>query len=392
MRSSLILPRATRLCAAALSTAVLVITACSDNPTAPIPTAVGRVTVSATGEPVAGANVSVGDISSTTDADGGFELTGLVQGPARIRGTATGFDAFEADIIVPAGRITQDIAMKRIEVFELGDFTLQIAATVPRVRGVLVTLGGPNTRAFASGGTFGAPLPQVEASLQEMGQQLRALAASRGLAVLGTSRAGMPNSAASDQAIVQAIQQAATLSGRTDLPNAPFLLYGLSGGAPEASGFTVRNASRTAGLFLKVPAGIEAATSGPALGVPAYVVLAQTDAFINNGTISAAYAANRAAGAPWALAMEMGVVHHSLSPIQRDLTVDWMNTILGLRLGNAPSDQLRAVTESSGWLGDPASTEVMAWSSYSGNPRSLSWLPSQGSAEKWRAFVRTGMP
>ncbi len=392
MRSSVMLSRGTRFRAAALLTAAMVISACSDNPAAPIPTAVGRVTVSATGEPVAGAKVSIGDITATTDAEGGFELTGLVEGPAKIRGTATGFDPFEADISVAAGKITHDIGMKRIELFELGNFTLHISENVSRVRGVLVALGGPDTRGFASGRVFGAPVAQVEASLQTLGQQMRSMAASRGLAILGTSRAAMPNAAASDQAIIEAIQQAATASGRTDLPTAPFLIYGLSGGAPEASGFTVRNASRVAGIFLRVPSSFESITSGPALGVPAYVVLAQMDAFVNNTTLNAGYSANRSAGAPWAVAMELGVPHHALSPAQRDLTIDWMNTILGMRLGNAPLDPLRAITESSGWVGDPSSTEIAAYSSYTGNPRSASWLPSQAAAEKWRAFVRTGMP
>ncbi|MGK2963020.1 MAG: carboxypeptidase-like regulatory domain-containing protein, partial [Gemmatimonadaceae bacterium] len=300
MRSSLVPLRASRFRAAAFIFAAMVITACSDNPAAPIPTAVGRVTVSATGDPVPGASVSIGAITATTDPDGRFELAGLVEGPAKIRGTATGFDPFEADIAVPSGTITHDIGMKRIELFESGDFTLHISETVSRVRGVLVALGGPNTRAFASGGVFGAPLPQVEASLQTLGQQMRAMAASRGLAILGTSRAAMPNTAASDQAIIEAIQQAASASGRADLSAAPFLLYALSGGAPEASGFTVRNASRVAGLFLKVPLSFDQVTSGPALDVPAYVVLAEVDAFINNGAIKTAYSANRAAGAPWA--------------------------------------------------------------------------------------------
>jgi hypothetical protein len=386
------MPRPATLRVVALFTAALVIAACSDDPTAPIPTATGRVTVSATGDPIAGAKVSIGDITATTDADGRFELSGLVEGPATIRGTATGFDQFEADISVPSGAITRNIAMNRIELFELGDFTLQIAATVSKARGILVALGGPDTRGFASGAAFGAPLPQVEASLQTFGQQLRALAASRGLAILGTSRAAMANGASSDQAILQAIQQAAAMSGREDLVSAPFLVYGMSGGGPEAAGFVARNASRIAGLFLKAPLSVESVTSGPALGVPTYVVLAELDVFIDNTTIKSAYSANRGAGAQWALASEIGVPHHSLSPAQRDLTADWMNTILGMRLGNAPSDPLRAITESSGWLGEPVNAQVMSWDNYSGDRRTASWFPSQATAEKWRTFVRTGMP
>src|SRR5688572_8724676 len=98
----------------------IVVAACSDSPTAPVPSVTGRVTASATGDPVVGATIMVGTATTTTNADGRFELTGLVEGAAKIQGTATGFDPFEADITIPDGPVTQDIAMKRIQLFVLG--------------------------------------------------------------------------------------------------------------------------------------------------------------------------------------------------------------------------------------------------------------------------------
>ena len=374
-----------------LLSASLLLGAC-DNPAAPVPAVKGIVTVSATGAPVAGAKVSIGEISVTTGSDGKFEITGVVAGPAKIRGTATGFESFEADITVPDGPATQNISLKRTELFEFTDFAVYVPASVVQVRGVLVTLGGPDTRGFASGGVFGAPMPAVETALQTFGVRLRAMAATKGLAIIGTSQASLSNDAGSDAVILQAVQQAATLSGREDLKTAPYFLYGLSGGGPEASGFTVRNAGRVAGLFLKAPLSVEAISAGPALGIPTYVVLEQLDVFVDNVALTAAYRANRAAGAPWALALELGSPHHSLSPQQSDLTAHWMDTILGMRLGNVAGDALRAISESSGWVGDASATQVLGWSSYSGNPRSASWFPSQGTAEEWLSFIKLGSP
>lgn len=372
-----------------LATAILA-SACGDNPAAPVPSVKGVVTVSATGVPFAGARVSIGDVSTTAGTDGRFELTGLIAGPATIRATATGFEAFESDIIVADGPATKDIPLKRIELFQFTGYALYVPAAVAQVRGVVITLGGPDTRAFASAGSFGAAAPSVEAALQSMGQQLRAMAASKGLSIIGTSQAQMANGGMSDGNILAAIQQAALVSGREDLKSAPFLVYGISGGAPEASGFTVRNAARVAGLFLKVPKSVEALASGPALGIPTYVILAELDLSVNNTTLTASYLANREAGALWALGLEPGVPHLSLSPAQRDLTINWINTILGMRLGSAASDAIRPISEASGWLGDPTSAQVMSWSSFSGNPRSASWFPSQGTAEEWRTFVKPG--
>ena len=218
------------------------------------------------------------------------------------------------------------------------------------------------------------------------------MAADQGLAILGTSRAAMANSAASDQAILDALSTAAELSGRAELRGAPYMVYGISGGAPEASGFVARNPKRTAALFLKVPVSFESVTGTPVPSVPTYVVLAQFDAFVDNNAIKAAFARNRASGAQWALALEMGVPHHSFSPAHRTLTLNWMNTILSKRLGPVAGDSLRTVNEDTGWVGDPVTTSVMAFSSFTGNPRLANWLPSQATAEEWRTFVRTGMP
>jgi hypothetical protein len=388
-------PRASTWRAILFLSATLLVPACDDGddvtaPVPTVPTVEGTVLASATGDPVAGAEVSIAAATATTGPDGRFELTGLIAGAATLRCIAAGFEDFEADITVPSGTIARDISMTRIELFEFGDFALYVPANVSTSRGILLALGGPDTRGFASGAPFGAPVPQVEAALQALGEDLRALAASHGLAVLGTSRAAMANGPDSDQLLLDVVQEAATLSGRPELASAPLLLYGMSGGGPEASGFTARNPQRVAGLFLKVPAGVSSLTSGEVLGVPTYVVQAEMDAFVDNAALALAFEANRRAGALWALALERGVPHHSLTPGHRVLTTNWMSTILDLRLGAATSDPLRAIDESSGWLGDPATGEVAPWASFAGDRSSASWLPSQETAERWETFV--GLP
>jgi hypothetical protein len=267
---------------------------------------------------------------------------------------------------------------------QFGDFALHVPANVKHVRGILVALGGPNTRGFALGTPFGAP-PAVEASLQELGAMFRDLAAERGLAILGSGRFGptaYPNEPASDQLLLEAITQAATLTGRPDLLDAPLLLYGIAGGGPEATGFTQRNPERVAALFLKVPSWAGPLT-GQALHVPAYMVLAELDAFVDNTMLSATFEAHRAAGAPWAMALEPGVPHHSLSPAQRELTVDWMRAILPL--GSA--GPFRQTSPQVGWLGDPATGEIAPARTFAGDRSAASWFPMRPLAAQWAAFI-----
>lgn len=266
-----------------------------------------------------------------------------------------------------------------------GDFALHVPANVEHVRGILIALGGPDTRGFAAGTPFGAPFPPVEAALQDLGARFRALAAERGLAVLGSGRFGAspyPDEPASDQALLDAVAQAAALTGHPELLHAPIILYGMSGGGPEATGFTQRNPERVAALFLKAPASAGPLT-GRALEVPAYMMLAGMDAFVDNVMLTATFAIHRAAGAPWALALEPGVPHHSLSTAQRELTVEWLEAILPLS-STAPS---RPPLARMGWLGDPATGEIAPVQAFGGDPASASWFPKRRNAGTWASIV-----
>ena len=73
-------------------------------------------------------------------------------------------------------------------------------------------------------------------------------------------------------------------------------MYGMSGGAPQASGFTARHPERVAGLVLKVPASVTVLTSGAPLRVPTFMVLAELDAFVDNAALKAAFESNRQSG------------------------------------------------------------------------------------------------
>ena len=331
---------------------LLVVAACSKDALTPAP--------SVTAQRVEQTNVGCMDQDVDDESDGGATSASVTEGGG---------------------------APARTEVFEFGDYALFIPACVDAPRALLVALGGPDTRAFVTGKAFGAPLPEVEAALHELGREFRALATRQGLAVIGTSRRSLPNGAVSDQLLGDAIRTAAELSGRPQLPLAPLVLYGMSGGAPQASGFVSRNPDRVAGLFLKVPFGVAVLTSGNALLVPTYMVQAELDVFVNNAARTADFEANRRAGALWALALERGVIHNSLSPGQRLLTLTWIRSILKRRLPSNPSDGLREISETAGWLGDHATGEMWRWAAYPGDRGVASWLPSRATAKQWEDFV-----
>jgi len=279
----------------------------------------------------------------------------------------------------------------RAEVFDLGDAALFLPEGVQQPRAVLIALGGPNTRAFVTGEPA-APMapPPLEAALQSLGESFRALAAEHGLALLAFPTAAVvpiPNGAVSDERIRDALAAGAEASGRPGLTSVPILLWAGSGGAPQAAGFMARHPDEVIGLFLKVPPPELTLLSDAAQrAVPTYLVLAGDEALFDNADVIAAFQENRGKGGLWALAVEPGVLHHSLSPTQHRATVAWLETVLSMRLQDEPGS-LRTIDEQSGWLGDNATGEVAAWPDYGGDRMAASWFPTQDVASQWRPLA-----
>ena len=383
---------------------VLLLTACQDatEMTSPRPTLIGVVRSASTGQPIAGAEVKLGASTSITDHTGRYFFIHLIPGAGKLEVNAAGFDSLTMPVMVTSAEVVQNIDLNRITLFDQGEFSVYVP-DVPRITAVLVTLGGPDTRGFSAGTAFGAPLPEVEASLQSFGQKLRGIAQARGIAILGTSKAAMADEAGSDKLIVDALDAVAKKSGYGDLASLPILLYGLSGGGPEASGFAARNPQIVAGLFLKSPLDVEILNTAAARAVPTFVVLAEFDTFVDNSAIQSAFNANRKSGGLWGLAIEAGVPHHFLTPNQQLLTSNWMIATLKARvamqsidpnfLESPPSSGLGGLVpypEALGWLGNHVTGEIGAWGDYRGDPSSASWFPSQAVAENWRAFRQSG--
>ncbi|MGK2934150.1 MAG: carboxypeptidase regulatory-like domain-containing protein [Gemmatimonadaceae bacterium] len=90
---------------------------------AAIGTVSGTVTSSVTGGPVAGAEVSIGSATTTTGADGRFELANIGGHWQTLRCIAPGFFDFEGGILmVTPGGLTLDISLSPVPEFEGGTY------------------------------------------------------------------------------------------------------------------------------------------------------------------------------------------------------------------------------------------------------------------------------
>jgi hypothetical protein len=332
--------------------------------------------------------VSVGSVQGTSDATGHYELSGVGTGSVTIECERAGFIAYSSSIAVQEGSNSHDIALATQEVYLAGNFGMYVPAGLTQVRAVIIALGGPDTRAFVNGQrATDASIPELEAALQAMGEQLRALARDSGLAVLGSGQLGWRNEGSDDALILGALQSGGVASGHPELASAPLIMLGISGGGPGAFGMTQRQASRVAAFTLLVPSGLSTFLSAAAQQVPGYVSLAELDEVVDNVTTTQDYLNNRAAGAIWGLAVEHDVGHEELSQEARTALVNWITTAVGLRLPASPGGALRGVAESSGWLGNRTTYEIAPYASYVGDPLEASWLPTAATANTWRELV-----
>lgn len=328
--------------------------------------------------------IMIGTRQATSDASGHFELTGLPVGTATVRAERPGYLPEAATVTLRAGANTHNFALTVQEIFVSGANAVYVPAGVGPLRGTIIILGGPITSGFVTGDRI-APVGNdaLEQSLQGLGASLRALATTTRMALFGTSTIALANSAGSDNVLFAAIGSFAGLSGHPEIATAPVLLFGLSAGAPEASGLVARHPDRAIGLLVRVPTGVTNLLVPAALAVPTFVMQAELDD-VNNLRVEPTYVANRSRGGLWALAVEPGI-GHSVATHQGNLAVtDWITAALTLRLPAAQGDPLVALDESSGWLGNQTTLEIAPWANYVGDRTMASWLLSQSAATSWQ--------
>ena len=344
----------------------------------------GTVREAGSSAALADATVSVGARQATSDANGRFELTEVPIGAATVRATRPGYLPAEAAVTVTAGANSHDFTLTPQEIFVLGTNAVYVPAGVGPMRGAIVALGGPNTRGFVTGESLEVTNPDLEMSLQALGASLRALARSAHVALLGSSTTGMENSATSDNALFTALSTAALTSGHAEIAAASVLMFGLSGGAPEAAGLVSRHPERAIGLLERVPVDVTALTASAALAVPTFVMQAELDEVVSNTVVLATFSGNRSLGGLWALAVEPEVGHHVATSRGNTAAISWITTALTLRLPATPGDPLIALAEPAGWLGDQTTLEIAPWADYLGDRAAASWLLSQSAAASWK--------
>jgi hypothetical protein len=366
--------------------ALLLVSACGDS-TGPAgggggATLSGTVRVAGQAVTLAGATVSMGSLTATSDENGHFELASIPVGAATVRTERPGYEPAEAAINIAAGANTHDFGLTPQEIYQIGTMGALVPAGTSPIRGAIIVLGSNGTRGFVTGEPIhGADNPELEQSLQDWAASFRSLARSKHVALIGTNT-HPANGTASDDALLAALSSVASQSGHPELAGAPVLTVGLS--EMESGGLVARHPERAIGLLTRVPPDVGSLQSAAALAVPTFVMQAELDNAARNTAIQATFADNRSRGGLWSLAVEPDVGHEQASARGNAAATGWVSRALDLRLPSTPGEPLVPLGEQSGWLGNQSTLSVAAWADYAGDRAAASWLLNETTAGSWR--------
>lgn len=342
------------------------------------------------GAPIASATVKVGTATTTTGADGAFELEELPVGSATLTVTAPRFDPHSASIALTSGSNDHDVTLTTQTLYTYGNAVAYLPVGVPTFKAAIVFLPGlldPATglpldsRGLVRGDQVsGCSIwcTPYERTVVRSG----ALALAGGeVVLLGTTT--LIDGTGSYGTLLDLLTQFGTLSAHPELATIPIFFIGHSMGGCTSYGFTRMNGARVAG-FVTMKGACHAVPPVEAAGVPGFFLIGDLDEQYRRDNITAAFEAGRAVGAPWAVAIDP-YYHNPMMDLAQMFA--WADTVLTARLPTTPGGALRPMTVADGWLGDRSNGAIASYGCYSGTVAAASWLPSEATALKWQQMA-----
>ena len=351
----------------------------------------GIVMEEGTATPVAGATVALGGSSTTSSANGQFQLPNVAVGNGlSLAVAAPGFAARTQSIDVRAGANSLNVSLVRNGLYEVSDYLVYLPLQVTTYRGVFVVMfgGTVDTRPLLRGDlSYYQAIPY---SGDVAGYRLRLLdfARNHGFAVIGATFGAQSRGSDAYTALMNAVGTAGSQSGHPELANVPYILHGHSSTACFAYEFAVAHPDRTIGFITAKNSCT--ADPGGAVAVPGYFFFGEKDPVVSAGVTAQMrihVEQNRARGALWAFAIEPNAGHAQVE--NQSLLFRWITTLATLRVPGAGSG-LQPLAETAGWLGDHTTFAIAPYTSFTRSTSSASWLPTVETAQDWRALVQVG--
>jgi pimeloyl-ACP methyl ester carboxylesterase len=364
----------------------------SDPSAATQPASLSGTVKTETGAVIEGALVTIGSPSTTTSADGRFELHNLQAGNARMTTSAPRFDEHSRNIVLNPGPNNHDVVLTPRTIYTHQGILAYLRPGVAKYRAAIVFL--PGLRDPVTGNPLDSrPLVHGTAELacsiwclpnERTSVRTRALELAGGnVALVGTTT--LVDNPGSYDALLQALDAFAAQSQHPELADIPILFVGHSMGGCTAYGFSRVHGARVAGFLTMKGACHVIGPAGAAASVPGYFLIGGMDEPFRRDNITAVFEAGRAGGAPWAISID-DFDHRPIMDFE--LMFNWIDTILTARLPAVAGAPLRPVRDADGWLGNRSNGAISTYACYSADRSSASWLPSEEAALNWQRMAK----
>ena len=198
-------------------------------------------------------------------------------------------------------------------------------------------------------------------------------------------------------ALVRGLERLAEMSTHPEIATVPWVATGLSQAGWQAHSLANARPDRVAAVIawhastnVRDPAQYEHPGGRQ---VPMLHLMAGRERFPID--VRPAVIAARGQGAPWAYALQVGVAHHELGPVE--LPLAWLTAVLTGRLAPAGAGSLRPIRLEGGWVArsveiatDPfdrrvTRADVAAWHEAAADREELPWWPDEQTARAWLA-------
>ena len=188
-------------------------------------------------------------------------------------------------------------------------------------------------------------------------------------------------------ALLSVLQRLAQESGHPELVDAPFVIWGHSGGGGAASILAGLNPKRTL-AFVRYHSGPLSGDINVVSRIPALFFAGGQDQTSPPQVGETLWKTGRALGAPWTFVVEPAATHGDAKDAEmaNELMIPWITAVVRQRL-SPDGASLRVVTEGSAWMGNNRTGEVAPYGTFTGSKPDASWLPDGLSAQGWRRVL-----
>lgn len=260
--------------------------------------------------------------------------------------------------------------------FDIAEFRLWVPDSTSGLRGILVLLNHYN-----SNGLNLANIPEwqeyaIEKQLGLVGVHFESDPDDKNLYSDAFSGSG--------DALIKAVDTLAYKHDLQEIKSLPFLLRGYSMGGAFSSSFSAYRPERII-AFANIRGPISSSNEPAVNNIPALTLLGKNDSQeLNNWNIDAVHK-KRTEGGIWSYAIDPNASHHGNMREADELIKVFFSKALPKRLVEGSND-LAAIPEQSGWLGNNENGEIFSFDSYPESKKDASWLIDEEFANLWQNY------